>query len=202
MLKTFDDIQFYKRSTSLLDGSAEFLDIGCATGLLLKKMERRGWQVKGVELCPSSVEYGKNIRKLDIFQGTMEEAMYSEGQFSVVHSSHLIEHLTDPSSYIQEVFRILKPGGLFVTTTPNANSLQAKLFGKSWRSAIADHMFLFSLSTLIKLIKIRKFDILQTGTWGGLAAGIVPPIIKKPVDIMAKKFGFGDVMVVLAQKPL
>jgi len=94
----------------------------------------------------------------------------------------------------------LKPGGLFITTTPNSSSLQAKLFGKNWRSAIADHMYLFSLNTLTRLIKKQKFNILQTGTWGGLAAGIVPGIIKKPADILAKKFGFGDVMVVLAQK--
>jgi 2-polyprenyl-3-methyl-5-hydroxy-6-metoxy-1,4-benzoquinol methylase len=202
MLKTLDDIRFYERSASLLHNEAEFLDIGCATGLLLENMEKKGWQGRGVELCSSSVEYGKNIRKLDIFNGTLEEAMYSDDQFSVVHSSHLIEHLTDPSAFVHEVLRILKPGGLFITTTPNASSLQALLFGKNWRSAIADHMFLFSITTLSRLIVKNKFQILQTGTWGGLASGIVPGIIKKPVDILAKKFGFGDVMVILAKKPL
>lgn len=200
MLKTLNDIQFSKRCSGLLDGSAEFLDIGCATGLLLSHMETLGWKGRGVELCLSSAEYGKNIRKLDIFNGTLEEAEYSDNQFSVIHSSHLIEHLTDPSAYIQEVFRILKPGGFLITTTPNASSLQAGLFGKNWRSAIADHMFLFSLGTLTKLIKTQKFNVIQTGTWGGLAAGIVPGLIKNPVDKMAKKFGFGDVMVILAEK--
>ena len=201
MLKTLDDIRFTARTALLNNGSAEFLDVGCATGLLLKHMESLGWKSRGVELCPSSAEYGKNIRKLDIFNGTLEQAEYSNNQFSIVHSSHLIEHLTDPLAYIQEVFRILKPGGFLITTTPNASSLQAKLFGKNWRSAIADHMFLFSLSTLTRLLEDQKFQVRQTGTWGGLAAGIVPVIIKKPVDFLAKKFGFGDVMVVLAQKP-
>ncbi|MDA3941851.1 MAG: class I SAM-dependent methyltransferase [Spirochaetia bacterium] len=200
MLKTLEDMKFDSLSAFLMDGNAEFLDVGCATGLLLKHMEGYGWKGRGVELCPSSAEYGKNIRKLDIYEGTLEEAEYSDNQFSVIHSSHLIEHLTDPAAFIREVFRILTPGGLFITTTPNTNSLQAKLFGKNWRSAIADHMFLFSLSTLTQLIKTQKFDIIKTGTWGGLAAGIVPGIIKKPVDIIAKKFRFGDVMVVLAQK--
>ncbi len=200
MLKTLSDVQFDSRSAFLKDGNAEFLDVGCATGLLLKHMEGLGWKGRGVELCPSSAEYGRNIRKLDIYQGTLEEAEYSDNQFSVIHSSHLIEHLTDPAAYIKEVFRILAPGGLFITTTPNADSLQARLFGKNWRSAIADHMFLFSLKTLPRLIQNQDFKILQTGTWGGIAAGIVPGIIKKPVDKLAKRFGFGDVMVVLAQK--
>lgn len=200
MKKTLDDIQFSARSSIFINSSPEFLDIGCATGLLLSHMETLGWKGRGVELCPSSAEYGVNIRKLDIYNGTLEQAEYSDNQFSVVHSSHLIEHLTDPGAYISEVYRILKPGGLLITTTPNSNSLQAKLFGKNWRSAIADHMFLFSLDTLKQLITNQKFNVIQTGTWGGLAAGIVPGVIKKPVDILAKKFGFGDVMVVLAQK--
>jgi len=200
MLKTFDDIRFTKRTSLLNNGSAEFLDVGCATGLLLKHMESFGWKGRGVELCTSSAEYGKNIRKLDIFNGTLEQANYSDNQFSVVHSSHLIEHLTDPLSYIQEVFRILKPEGFLITSTPNASSLQAKLFGNNWRSAIADHMFLFSLSTLTRLLEEQNFQVHQTGTWGGLAGGLVPGVFKKPVDILAKKFGFGDVMVVVAQK--
>ena len=200
MIKTLDDIRFSERSSFLLNPGAEFFDVGCATGLLLAHMETFGWKSRGVELCPSSAEYGKNIRKLDIFNGTLEEAGYSDNQFSVIHSSHLIEHLTDPSEYINEVFRILKPGGFLITTTPNATSLQAGLFGKNWRSAIGDHMYLFSLRTLTRLIKAQKFNIIQTGTWGGLAEGLVPGVIKKPVDKMAKKFNFGDVMVILAQK--
>lgn len=200
MLKTLNDIHLKTRNTFVLDGSSEFLDIGCATGLLLSHMETLGWKGFGVELCPLSAEYGINVRNLDIFNGTLDGAGYTDNKFSVVHSSHLIEHLTDPAAYIEEVFRILKPGGFFITTTPNSNSLQAKLFGKNWRSAIADHMYLFSVSTLTKLIETEKFNILQTGTWGGIAAGIVPGKIKKPVDMLAKKLKFGDVMVVLAQK--
>lgn len=200
MIKTLGDIRFSERSSVLMDGSAEFLDIGCATGLLLAHMETLGWIVQGVELCTSSAEYGKNTRKLNIFNGTLLNAGYSDNQFSVIHSSHLIEHLTDPFEYFKEVFRILKPGGFLITTTPNTNSLQAGLFGKNWRSVIADHMYLFSLKTLTRFIKTQKFEILQTGTWGGIAAGLAPGIIKKPIDILAKKLKFGDVMVILAQK--
>jgi hypothetical protein len=44
------------------------------------------------------------------------------------------------------------------------------------------------------------FEIRQTVTWGGLAAGTAPGIIKKPMDVLAKKFGFGDVVLCLAAK--
>ena len=135
-----------------------------------------------------------------IFNGTIEEAGYRDNQFSVIHSSHLIEHLTNPSDYITEAFRILKPGGLLITTTPNTRSLQAWLFGKNWRSAIADHMYLFSDKTLSSLLLSNGFKIITIKTWGGIAAGMAPGFIKKPLDFLAKKFGFGDVVVILAKK--
>jgi hypothetical protein len=37
-------------------------------------------------------------------------------------------------------------------------------------------------------------------TWGGLAAGTAPGWLKKPVDRLAKKWNFGDVILVVARK--
>ncbi len=200
MVKTLEDINFKELTIEIMEDNPEFLDVGCATGLLLKHMESFGWKSRGIELCTSSAAYGQKERKLDIFNGTIEEAGYRDNQFSVIHSSHLIEHLTNPSDYITEAFRILKPGGLLITTTPNTRSLQAWLFGKNWRSAIADHMYLFSDKTLSSLLLSNGFKIITIKTWGGIAAGMAPGFIKKPLDFLAKKFGFGDVVVILAKK--
>ncbi|MCF6334135.1 MAG: class I SAM-dependent methyltransferase [Spirochaetales bacterium] len=201
MLKTLSDLDFSNRTEELVGDNPEFLDVGCATGLLLEYMESLGWKGRGVEICTPAALYGKEKRGLDIFNGSLLNASYSKGQFSVIHSSHLIEHLTDPAEYIRETYRILKPGGLFITTTPNASSLQRWLFGRNWRSAIADHMFLFSVRTLSSLISSKGYTFVSFKTWGGLPAGLAPGVIKKPLDFLAKKFNFGDVCVILAQKP-
>ncbi len=96
--------------------------------------------------------------------------------------------------------RILKPGGFAVITTPNVEGFQARLFGSGWRSAIADHLVLFSRRTLGKLLQDSGFDVLATVTWGGLAAGTAPLLVKKPMDRLAKKLGFGDVMLFLTTR--
>ena len=44
--------------TSTPGAKKTFLDIGCATGMLLNYMKKKGWETKGVELCPESAEYG------------------------------------------------------------------------------------------------------------------------------------------------
>ncbi len=182
------------------NGQGRFLDIGCATGKLLEDMRSLGWQVQGVDLCRKSAEYGWKKRKVKIFAGTLEKAAFQSESFNIIHSSHLIEHVPDPRTFIREIKRILMPGGKAIITTPNISGFQARLFRQGWRSAIADHLTLFSISTLKRLLREEGFKVLKIRTWGGLAVGTAPLIIKKPVDYLAKKFGFGDVMLFLVEK--
>jgi hypothetical protein len=99
-----------------------------------------------------------------------------------------------------EIHRILKDNGKLFITTPNINGFQARLYGSRWRSAIFDHLFLFSFQTLKKLLVKTGFKIEKFAVWGGLAAGLAPLWIKRPVDFLAKRLGFGDVMIVKAGK--
>lgn len=195
-----EDINFF----NLLGEGEErsFLDIGCATGMLISHLQDQGWRTAGVEVCAPSAEYGIKERGVDIRICTLEQAEFPDNSFQVVHCSHLIEHLTDPASFVNEVKRILKPGGYFIVTTPNTAGFQTWLFKEKWRSAIADHMCLFSVKNLRYLLSRYGFKDLKWKTWGGLAVGSAPRGIKAIVDKMAKKFGFGDVMLCLARKEL
>ncbi|MBN2441726.1 MAG: class I SAM-dependent methyltransferase [Spirochaetales bacterium] len=177
-----------------------FLDIGCATGMLCAYIKEQGWNVKGVDLCKESAVYGKQNRGVDIFAGTLAEAGFPDSYFSFIHFSHLIEHVPDPKALLIEVRRILTDKGIAVITTPNINGFQARLFREKWRSAIADHLYLFSKPTLSRLLKDTGFSIDKIVTWGGLAQGAGPVLLKRILDYSAKKFGFGDVMLFLVRK--
>jgi SAM-dependent methyltransferase len=181
-------------------GSGRVLDIGCATGALLTMLKNRGWTVTGVELSGPQAEYCKH-RGLDVRRGTLEECSFSAASFDVVLASHLIEHLNYPDSFVREVRRILKPGGRFYVTTPNIRGFQARFFKSRWRSAIFDHLYLFSIRTLRLLLEQRGFRVERIVTWGGLAAGLAPGWIKKILDTLAKSWGFGDVMIFRAVLP-
>ena len=192
------DVDFAGR-TSGFPAGRRFLDVGCATGRLLEAMRERGWQVRGVDLCPESAAYAAEHRGVEVFSGTLGEARFPAAGFHAVHFSHLIEHVPSPRGLLAEVRRILLPEGLAVVTTPNVDGLQARLFRGLWRSAIADHLTLFSVRTLRRLLAECGFRILAVQTWGGLAKGTAPSWLKGPVDRWAKRRGHGDVVLMLAQ---
>jgi 2-polyprenyl-3-methyl-5-hydroxy-6-metoxy-1,4-benzoquinol methylase len=193
------DIDF-DRVTDGVAAPRTFLDIGCATGMLLQWARDRGWEVQGVDVCRESAEYGQRTRGVPIRTGTLDEVRLADGSFAVVHFSHLIEHLGDPRAFLREVRRVLRDDGWAVITTPNVAGFQALLFGARWRSAIVDHLVLFSRRTLRRLLAEEGFAVVREVTWGGLAAGTAPSWLKRPADRLAKRWGFGDVMLFLARK--
>jgi 2-polyprenyl-3-methyl-5-hydroxy-6-metoxy-1,4-benzoquinol methylase len=197
--KLFSPKETASRLTITADEKPLILDIGCATGALLTVLKNRGWAVQGVEISGPQAEYCRK-KGLTVSKVPLEKNNFSEGSFDVVLASHVIEHLNNPSLFVREVYRILKPNGHFFVTTPNIAGFQAKLFGSRWRSAIFDHLYLFSVKTLRKLLEQTGFNVEQVKTWGGLAEGTASPAVKKTMDKLAKRFGFGDVMIMRARR--
>jgi SAM-dependent methyltransferase len=193
------DIAF-DRVTAGMPAPRTFLDVGCATGMLLQWVRDRGWAAQGVDLCRESADYGERVRGVRIRVGTLEEARFTDDSFAVVHCSHLIEHVYDPRAFLREVRRVLRDDGRAVISTPNIGGFQARLFGARWRSAIVDHIVLFSRPTLRRMLAEEGFEVEREVTWGGLAAGSAPSWLKRPADRLAKRWGFGDVMLFLAKK--
>lgn len=197
-----EDIRFNAMASGIPEDKRTIVDIGCATGKLISYLQESGWRVQGVEICAASAEYGRQTYGVPIHIGTLESGRFPDGSFSVAHCSHLIEHLTDPKGFLQEMRRILAADGLLIISTPNIAGFQARLMGEQWRSAIADHIILYSRKTLKRLLEANGFRICRIKTWGGIGAGIVPDWIKKPADFLAKRTGAGDVMIVLAGRSL
>ncbi|MGL1894334.1 MAG: class I SAM-dependent methyltransferase [Spirochaetaceae bacterium] len=201
MLLGLKDMKF--DVTSSITDNKKILDIGCATGLFLSHMKKLGWQTFGVEVCESAVDYGNSVRGLDIYKGILDNAPIPVGSLDVIHLSHVIEHINDPNTFVEHIFKLLKPGGVVYCTTPNVSGLQSKIFKNRWRSAIPDHMILFSVKTLKQIFVQNNFRIYGHKTWGGLCANSgYPKHIKILLDKLAKPLGFGDVVIIKAVKPL
>jgi 2-polyprenyl-3-methyl-5-hydroxy-6-metoxy-1,4-benzoquinol methylase len=179
----------------------ELLDVGCAAGALLLTLKGRGWKVRGVEISGPQAAYCRE-RGLEVSSRPLEENHFPACSFDTILASHLIEHLNNPKDFIREAWNILKPNGRLYITTPNIKGFQARFFGSSWRSAIFDHLYLFSVKTLTLLLESASFTVERVKTWGGLASGIAPLPVKRSFDALAKPLGFGDVMIVRAVRSI
>jgi SAM-dependent methyltransferase len=136
------------------------LDVGCATGDLLLTIRSRGNpNVTGVETSPAAVAVARQ-RRLDIVQGELRDAAFRDGAFDTVLVSHTLEHVSDPLSFMHEVHRVLAPGGSVILWLPNADSIEARLFGRYWIGYDAPrHLTAFTVGTLGSLLAGAGFSI-------------------------------------------
>jgi 2-polyprenyl-6-hydroxyphenyl methylase / 3-demethylubiquinone-9 3-methyltransferase len=98
------------------------LDVGCGAGLLCEPLARMGAGVTGIDAAPENIAAAKAHAAqsgLQIDYRAGELAKQGLGQFDVVTSMEVIEHVTDPAAFIAELGRHLKPDGLLLLSTPN-----------------------------------------------------------------------------------
>jgi len=146
------------------------LDVGCATGTFLQQAQSSGWEIRGTEYSPYAAAYAKDKLKADVFCGHLMDAHYDDSFFDVVTFWHVLEHVTDPTRYLQEAHRILKPAGLLVVAVPNVNDYPMqiayrlvkrralKLFSKDDREI---HLFHFSAQTLQKYLQKTGYNSIR-----------------------------------------
>ena len=108
-----------------LDG--KLLDLGCKDGYILDKAKHLGYQVYGSDISCNAVQIlskqGFSMKKLDL----NNHLSYPDNLFNIVTCLQVIEHLTNPEVLLTEIYRILKPGGILILSTPNLASIGSRL---------------------------------------------------------------------------
>jgi 2-polyprenyl-3-methyl-5-hydroxy-6-metoxy-1,4-benzoquinol methylase len=121
------------------------LDVGCGNGNFLVLMQKLGWNVSGVEPDVNAAMIARERLGVIVNIGTLEKADLLDDSFDAITAHHVIEHIHDPIRFLREVWRVLKPDGKLVVTTPNIESLGHRLFRKSWLGLdVPRHLYIFS----------------------------------------------------------
>jgi SAM-dependent methyltransferase len=112
---------------------ARLLEAGCGSGRFVYWLTEKGYDIEGLEISPTTVEtLNKLYPSLKITQGDVCQLPYPDNSFDGILSLGVIEHvfagMTVP---IQEMYRVLKPGGVALVIVPSYNRVrQVKwLFG-------------------------------------------------------------------------
>lgn len=108
------------------------LEIGCGLGTDLLQFARGGANVTGVDLTPKSIELVKNRFAMenlpvDARVADAENLPFDNDSFDVVYSFGVLHHTPDTQKAIDEVHRVLKPGGRIIIMLYNRTSLHVWL---------------------------------------------------------------------------
>jgi SAM-dependent methyltransferase len=149
------------------------LDLGCGSGWFMCDMRDQGWDTHGVEINRVAAELGRKTASLNIFPGDLVQANYPPSFFDYVRSNHSFEHICRPSETLEEIHRILRPGGKVLIGVPNVAGLSARVFGEYWWYLGAPvHPFTYSVETLSGILSKHNFCI-QKVTYNSDYSGIL-----------------------------
>jgi SAM-dependent methyltransferase len=121
------------------------LEIGTGAGALLEHLAQQGFtELVGVEPSAAAIAAAPRHRRAWICEGVFEEQNFTPESFDLICCFMTMEHVLDPKFISLAAFRLLRPGGAFVTVTHDYRGRLNRLLGR--RSPIIDieHMQLFS----------------------------------------------------------
>lgn len=202
-------------------GQGRLLDVGCGPGVNLKTFQEQGWEVYGIEMSGTAVTQARERVGDRIHLGTFENAPFKDESFDVVLFSHTLEHLFRPADALARARRVLEPEGMVVIAVPNADSLEARLFGRWWVPWDPPrHLFHFEKATLIRLLERAGFRVVRFRTGVGSlffmaslerawtqrlgrplpARWLMERAVARPFCLLAGHLGYGTEITVYAVK--
>jgi SAM-dependent methyltransferase len=222
-----DEAAFRAENDGLLDrferwrGSGRLLEVGCATGLLLKRAGERGWQATGVELSPEAVAHARALG-LTVHQGTLADAALPNDAFDVAYMGDVLEHVPDCRATLAEVVRVLAPGGHAIvrgpiTTHSLARRLGLALYGALGREIVLReppyHLWEFRPASLRRLAVRVGLEVVVLeqgkippgrphGTKSALEATAMRVLDTLNAPLTATFHVLGDRALLVARKPL
>jgi ubiquinone/menaquinone biosynthesis C-methylase UbiE len=151
------------------------LDVGCGDGTAagLAAQHNPGHRLIGLDWSAGSLRQARRLG-LTAVQAGIDSVPVASGAVDVVIMSELIEHLVDTDAALEEVQRVLKPGGSLLLSTPNLAAWYNRglvtlgvqpifsevslrgVYGRPGR-VVAGHLHLFTRRALVQFLAARGF---------------------------------------------
>jgi ubiquinone/menaquinone biosynthesis C-methylase UbiE len=176
--KQFDPVyqQVISRTLKYLDTNDQVLDFGCATGTKALRFAPSVKHIHGLDISGEMIiEAKKKKQDADIPNCTFSQGtIYSEdlgiASFDKIISYSVIHLLEDSEKDIQRIYELLKPGGLFISTTACfrekmtlAKRLEFTIYRVMRSLGIFPlHLNLYNIADVEKLLRNNNFTIVES----------------------------------------
>ncbi|GAB5441132.1 MAG: hypothetical protein Fues2KO_14810 [Fuerstiella sp.] len=141
------------------------MDVGCGGGRLVAAFADAGFAAAGIEPSTSLVRAaraaGRDLRAADVSE-------LPDESWDCVTAIHVLEHVTSPKEFMQQMHRICRPGGCCVIEVPNFESKASREQGADWYALHpSTHLSHFTPGTLAACIRNAGFEVRSIHRLGG-----------------------------------
>ena len=141
------------------------LEIGCGPGRYVAMLASMGFDVVGVDLHRfASWDIIDQYRKTTLMEGVKAESLpFEDASFDAVACMGALLYFVDASAAMQEIHRVLKPGGRLILRTVNAGNLYRSFTGRNLDPATVN---VYTEAELARLLSSNGFDVRETFAYG------------------------------------
>ena len=168
----------------------QIFELGCGNGSVAFRLSEAGFDVVGVDPSVQGIAQANNrYPYIKLYTGSAYDDLAGRfGQFPVVISLEVVEHVYDPRKYAATLFDLVAPGGVAIISTPYhgyLKNLALAVTGKmdAHFTALWDggHIKFWSIATLSRLLKEAGFEIEKFER-----VGRIPALAKSMVAFVRK----------------
>lgn len=143
-----------------LAGCTSLLEVGCGQGFFiekaLKQLTCRG--IKGIEYSEEAVQTALK-KQLNVEKATLKDLIERRESFDAICSFQVLEHVSLPLQFLEDVLLLLKPGGALILCVPNKESFLKYQY--NLLDMPPHHMTKWSLETFKYLEKIFPLKLIN-----------------------------------------
>lgn len=137
------------------------LDIGCGTGAFLQTMKNGAWEITGLEPDENARRKAGELYGLHL-DASEKLFLLPHESFDAITMWHVLEHVHDLHSYINQIKNLLKPGGFFFVAVPNYTCFDEEIYKEFWAAYdVPRHLFHFSPSSIKELLSLHGLGVIS-----------------------------------------
>lgn len=137
-------------------------DIGCGRGGFINWLVDKGWEAEcyGVDIDVKSIPLTeKHPSNLKFIEGKAVELPFEDASQSILSYFHVLEHICDIDSVLQEAKRVLSENGKIWVEVPDAERYHQYPVGTAFWFGIREHIYHFSECALVKAFNLNGFKV-------------------------------------------
>lgn len=196
-----EEITFDSRRLIGKAAGSKFLDLSCGVGSISILAAKDKFEVCGLDRNKNQLLY-QRVHKvslgINLIMGDAQRLPFRNGSFDIAYCCHMLEHIVDDSSALNEIHRVLKDDGILFLSVPNIFNLSTRFKRKLKRKSpfiSREHLREYNKGELIALLNSYGFDIL-----GSKMTGFLLPLGNMIFNFATLEFGLQKIKSYLAER--